>query len=147
MTTILDSEPGLDDTALAALERTLGVALPAPYRRFLAIHSGGYPTANVFRRESRRRGDTEPGLVSEFLGAADLGLYKTIYAGRIPAEFLAIGHDPGGNALVIATSGTDAGRVYFWDHDAEHTPPTRANLYLIADDFDAFLAGLREADG
>jgi hypothetical protein len=33
----------------------------------------------------------------------------------------------------------DKGRVYYWDHDNEHWPPSYDNLYMIAETFGEFL--------
>ena len=36
--------------------------------------------------------------------------------------------------------------MYYWDHDAEHTPPTYDNIYFIAESFPAFLESIHFQD-
>jgi hypothetical protein len=145
--TIHEAGPGASADGLNALEQELGVVLPAAYRAHLQMYDGGYPDPNAFLRENNRRNGKSLALVSEFLRCDELRLYREIYTGRMPGELLAVAHDPGGNAIVIATSGKDVGAVSFWAHEAEHTPPTFRNVYRIADDFAAFLDALHEPSG
>ena len=138
----------LDEAQLAAAERELRVQFPPEYRHFLAQWNGGRPRPNVFHYESHGR--KKSGMVDWFLGIHggehdNLCEYARWYKGRVPANLLPIAHDPGGNLICIAVSGSDLGAVYFWDHEYENPegqPPSTENVYLIAPDFDAFLASL-----
>lgn len=90
------------------------------------------------------------GTVDRFLGVNapeffNLEHYLKVYQDRIPPDQFPIAYDPGGNLIVISTSGPETGSIYFWDHELEAEdgqPPTRKNLYLIAPSFEAFLTKL-----
>ncbi len=68
--------------------------------------------------------------------------------GRMPAELLPIGHDPGGNLICLAYRGEQRGTIYYWDHEMEAEegePATWDNLYPLAKSFTEFLNGLTSA--
>jgi len=138
----------LNEAQLAAAERDLGIKFPPEYRRFLAVWNGGRPQQDLFIYEGH--GHKESSIIDWFLGIHNgennnLRLYVRWYSGRIPGNLLPIAHDPGGNLICIAVSGSDLGAVYFWDHEEESPegqPPSTDNVYLIAPSFDAFLASL-----
>ena len=142
------SFPPLDEGQLVAAEHDLGVEFPPEYRRFLTTWNGGRPQPDTFCYEGHGR--KESGMVDWFLGIHSgehdsLRQYVVCYKGRIPPNLLPVAHDPGGNLICIAISGSDFGAVYFWDHEYESPegqPPNTNNLYLIAKDFDTFLVGL-----
>jgi hypothetical protein len=66
----------------------------------------------------------------------------------LPPGFLAIGHDPGGSTLLLATLGQDAGRVYFWDRAGLWVLEDGHNTFPVAASFSEFVGSLHElADG
>ncbi len=79
---------------------------------------------------------------------ADIRNNIEIYRGRLPSRFIPIGADASGNALCISITGADRGKIYFWTHEKEadpdkgESPDTVDNIMLVADSFDAFIAGL-----
>src|SRR6266568_876623 len=103
-----------------ALERRLGIQLPEDYRRFLCTTNGGIPEPNSFTIPER--GDALLGILYG-LGvervAADLEFEQqeaTLWD-PLPPGFISIGHDPGGNSILMATLGDNAGRIFFWDRN------------------------------
>jgi hypothetical protein len=63
----------------------------------------------------------------------------------VPAGFLPLAVDPGGNLICLVISGTNTGKVYFWDHEEEveeGQQPGYSNVYLIANSFNEFLNSL-----
>ncbi len=58
--------------------------------------------------------------------------------------FIAIGHDPGGNALLLSTLGKDAGQVFFWDRNGLWVREDGRNTFPVATSFTAFVESLRE---
>jgi hypothetical protein len=69
------------------------------------------------------------------------------YYGRVEENLIAIGRSPGGNLICIGTRGVLAGKVYFWDHEAEipgfgGASPGVRNTYLIAESFESLIGSL-----
>lgn len=149
---ILESKEPVTEQQLAQLEEQLGRKLPPAYRAFLLKHNGGYPVPDTF--DLPEMGADADGMVDRFLAIHDgehsnLYDYLETYAGRLPPNLFPVAHDPGGNVICISVDGEDSGQVYFWDHEEEAEDgetPTFENVYLIADDFDAFLDGLHEGE-
>lgn len=148
--TIQEADNPLNEQQLDALEQQLGVTLPAPYRAFLRAHNGGYPEPNAFPIEGDYADDHA--LLDWFLGVRpgqtrDLADYAQRYRDRVPAGFLPIGYDPGGNLICLVVDGPDSGKLFFWDHEREADSgeqPSYDNLAFVAPDFDTFLASLTE---
>lgn len=64
---------------------------------------------------------------------------------RVPAGFLPIARDPGGNLICLALEGENANKVFFWDHENEYEEGEEVgykNTNLIASSFEEFLASL-----
>jgi SMI1 / KNR4 family (SUKH-1) len=134
---------------IAACENGLGVRLPADYKHFLRTVNGGVPTPNCFSVPDR--GDA---LVDFLYGigqertAADLEFEQeqaTLFD-PLPPGVLAIGHDPGGNTLLLATLGGDGGRVFYWDRTGLWVREDRQNTFPIAGSFTELLVSLRALD-
>ena len=142
------SRAKLSEQAIVNAEAQLGFALPAPYRNFLLLYNGGHPEPAAFPIDNNPA-DTH-GLVQAFLcineqDVYNLATYVKRYRNRVPAGFLPIAVDPGGNLICLAMAGARAGKVYFWDHEEEAEegqPPTDKNVFLIANTFDEFLSRL-----
>jgi len=132
---------------LAAVEQRLGVLLPQAYRGFLLAHNGGKPKPNAFQTR-----DGTGSSIDWFLGIHSgphdnfEGYFINYKVTRraLPTNLIPIGHDPGGNLICLSVQGEDTGAVYFWDHEKETSPPTYANLHLIADSFEGLLDSLYE---
>ncbi len=134
------------DEKLSSLMKDIGVDLLEPYRDFLLEQNGGVPVNGIFYY-----GDGgSSGVI--FFGVDtgenynDLKWNYEVYKDRIPKGFFPIGNDPGGNLICIDVKGDQS--VYFWDHEREEQPPSRSNIYKIADSFEGFLALLKpDEDG
>ncbi len=59
--------------------------------------------------------------------------------------FIPIGEDPGGNRLLLATIGKEAGKVFFWDRVGFWVREDGCNLFPVAESFTAFLVSLHES--
>jgi hypothetical protein len=132
---------------IVALERRLGVKLPEDYKQFLCLTNGGIPEPDCFNvpdrgdalvdylygiREERTHGDLE-------WEQKQASLWDPL-----PAGFVAIGHDPGGSMLLLATLGEDAGQVFFWDRSGLWLREDGHNTFSVAASFTAFIESLRE---
>jgi len=143
-------EPPLTEVDVASVERDLGVSLPSDYRSFLLAHNGGHPEPDGFPIQDFPLSDF--GVINGFLGIKDgeyddLRNYKVVFRDRIPANFLPIARDPGGNLLCLVVNGPRKGKIYFWFHEEEADegkPPSEDNIYFIANSFNDLLNSLTE---
>lgn len=125
----------LTPAKLKAFEKSLGTALPEPYRTHLLHHNGGYV-----------RGAGDMGVLHHVRGLHDGPDWARFpdrakaYGGLVPARLLPIADDPGGNLFCIVLSGSDRGAVCFWDHERAGDPA--GSVIPLAPDFGAFLRGL-----
>lgn len=133
--------------AVADFERRIGVKLPAEYKQFLRVTNGGEPEPKVF---------TVPGcgdaLAAILYGIQDERTYADLEWEQeqatlwepFPLGVIAIGHDPGGNTLLLWTLGEQEGKVSFWDRNGLWRTPEGQNTFLVASSFTEFLQSLRE---
>ncbi len=151
MINIRDSETPLSSETIRKVEERLGIVFPIEYRDFLRLHNGGRPRPAVFRFK-KPSGQFADSCVDWFLAIYEgehdnFESYFETYQHRLPTELVPIAHDPGGNLICIAVSGTLNGFVFFWDHENEcdiGETPTFANVYLIADTFSEFVNSLQD---
>lgn len=153
--TITDQKSPLTEAVVADFESEIGAALPADYRAFLLANNGGSSDHDRFTVRWSTPPHSDP-ITREVLdyfrslgeGALDMRKALRAFSGRVPDGALPVATDPFGNQILLGLAGDHRGRVYFWLHDLppemDETDP--ANLGVVADSFDAFLAGLREAE-
>lgn len=148
--TIQHSYQQVVPATLDAVEQRIGRPIPTEYRAFLLEHNGGYPEPTDFEI-THRNGRVERISMGWFFpveieGSLDLEKQLHTYRDRLPDEVFPFGCDPGGDLLGIVTHGERAGQIWFWDHEEEaeeDEAPGWDNLYYVAPDFAAFLAGLK----
>lgn len=123
------------NSQIAEFEAAEGIKLPVDFRTFLKEHNGGRPIPDAFTI-----GPDNATLLDTFfqLGLGedepcDLQTMCDRYHGRIPADFIPVGADAGGNVVLLAVHGEAYGRVYFLDQ----MNPRPA--FEIAPSFQAFL--------
>jgi len=144
----LEVGPKLSGKRIDEAERKLRVVLPEDYRAFLLRYNGGRPKPNLF--PIRGLENNPFGGLHFFHGldweieSINLDWNFRILAGRIPSNFLSIATDTTGNQICLSLKGQDNGTMYYWDHDAEHAPPTYDNVYFIAASFRAFLDSIHD---
>ncbi len=138
----------IDETTVRQFEQTVGADIPTDYRDFLLKNNGGKPTPNVFDIPQ----ENNASVLREFFGLNGAKTSKfqaklETYKDRYPADMLPIGSDPSGNLVLLSVTGTEKGKVYFWDHELEaddERQPYYENIYLISNSFAEFLEGLHE---
>jgi hypothetical protein len=131
---------------LEATERWLGVTFPDDYKQFLLTHNGGRPDPNCF--SVKDRGDS---LVEMLYGIQDSRTHNDLVRELewatelepLPNGFIAIGHDPGGGSLLLSTTGSDRGEVYFWARSWLWVQEDGYNTFPVANSFQAFLESLK----
>lgn len=135
------------ESAIAVFESFLEIRLPKEYKVHLLNHKArrlepacfnfadGTQVSRVHHLHKLNSKNTYDDLVKN---------YK-VFSGRIPSDYLSIADDPSGNQICLAVKGKDYGKVFFWDHEFEHDeegPPSKSNMSLIANTFEAFLDSL-----
>lgn len=136
--------------AISRVEKSLDVKLPTDYKTFLQTQNGGVPSPSCFTVP--HRGDA---LCDYLYGIrskrerCDLE-YEQELASQwdpLPPGFIAIGHDPGGNTLLLATKGKESGSVFFWDRNGLWIRKDGHNTFPVAMSFTDFLQSLHEMPG
>jgi hypothetical protein len=151
MVEIQEPNEALGEESLDHLENEIGFCLPREYRTFLGTYNGGYPEPDVFDFSDGREGSS----VNQFYGltikdnSRNILSVRNTFLNRIPARYLAIACDPGGNQICLAMAGEDEGTIIFWDHELEAEdgePPSSENMTMIANSFNEFIEKLRNLD-
>jgi hypothetical protein len=132
---------------LFEFEQKYRMRLPEDYRSFLLENNGGSPSPEII--DFIQHGDKQSDIVNNLYGIhngeywASLDWHIKMLEDRVPAGFLPIGDDPGGNFYLIGVAGEHSGKVYFWDHENEaqlhDTEPDLENMSFIANSFTEFL--------
>ena len=140
------ADPGKE---VEALERSIGVQLPATYRTMLIDYGGEIFFGNgaiFLPKEPTPWDDTGDGTLDiiDFYGVGDFhttlqSMINDLVGEQIPEWLIPIGDSTFGNQLCLAITGEERDAVYFWDH--EHDEGT--GLYRVAPSFDAFIAMLK----
>lgn len=130
-----------------AFERRNGLVLGDAYRRFLLESNGGAPTSDRLVVPSWRGKSTS---LARFFGLEtggddDLEAVLRNVEDYLPAGYLPIAEDSGGNLVCLGAVSDHVGKIYFWDHE-DPAAVDSAGLILIAADVDALLAGLLPPD-
>ena len=148
--TMLEMKATLKEQDIGEFERRTGLKFPPQYRAWLLRYNGGRPEPKGFRYKYES-GPYTDSCVAWFFNLGDakyerlegeLRVYKNPDDKRLPDELIPFARDPFGNLICISMCGENQGKVYFWDHEEEDTPPSYRNCHLIADSFDEFIAAL-----
>lgn len=146
---IRDAGPRVTPGDLDAFEASLGRRIPSPYRHFLMESNGGKPKPSEFQYQTPD-GRYSEGMVRGFFGVHEgehynLRRYVKLYRERIPPDMFPIANDPGGNLMLMGTSGPREGKIYFWNHELEAddgSPAREDNVSFVANSIEDFLASL-----
>jgi len=144
------SNKGFNEDELISFSKKVKFKLPNEYIKFLKQHNGGYvkDSIGIYHNNGKQRFI----LTSMFGLGTDDNLFEQfeMYKNRIPNTTIPIGRDVGGNLVCLNLSGTDYGKVYFWEHEIEgkydHETMTVHDLYFIAENFDTFLHSIMKDD-
>jgi hypothetical protein len=126
------------------LERKIDSVLPEDYRHFLGKY--GVATQRMMTVfPSLSNPSKTGGGVEVFYGLAKDSSYDLFgnwdgMEERIPREYLAIAHSPGG-LICVGLRGQNRDKVFWWDRAEEHDSPEK-NMYLIGHSFDEFMKSL-----
>jgi len=144
--------PPLSQDDIAALERQLKLSLPRDYVAFLLQYNGGSPMPDTVPVQDWPEGGPEADVRTIYgIGSSpqddteDLRWNLACYAGRMPSGLVPIATTSCGDQFCLWLTGKERGAIVLWDHEAEHRPPTTANLHRIAPTFAAFLELLHDS--
>ncbi len=147
-----DTGPRLEQRDLASLETLVGFALPADYAEFLLRHNGGSPKPDTVPVQEWPQGGPDADVRKLYRCGTnpsedtyDLRWNIECYAGRMLHGLLPIATTSCGDQFCLWLTGKECGAVVLWDHEAEHRPPTTANLHRVAPTFTAFLELLHDS--
>jgi cell wall assembly regulator SMI1 len=126
--------PALSESELSGVEASMGVSIPAGYRKFLRVTDGGKPVEYMVI--APRLG------VTKFLGAREIAEDRARLRGRLPKTLLPIVDAAGGNRVCISVAHGDQGEIYYWNHQLEHLGAEKATERIAAS-FDDFVSQLR----
>lgn len=148
-TCIVDSKhPSIDKSTIDGYESRTGISLPVEYRKFLLLYNGGIPTpqqADIPKTKHSVLVDYLYGILPK-RSRCDLEYEAERMSEHLPSGFIVIGHDPGGNAYLLATKGKERGRVYFWDKRGLLSKSEGGNTFWLADSISSLLDSLYEAE-
>jgi hypothetical protein len=142
---------------LAAFEGEQGCRLPDDYRAFLLAHNGAVPAPGYAIPYVDLQDESDEatlhvlfGIQEPWASSANILWRLQADSGRLPAGFLPVGCDPGGNMFLLRVARPKTGEVWLWDHEREHRVSKRkprANMSRLAGSFSEFLAGFRLSGG
>jgi hypothetical protein len=144
--------PQVTDAQIRAFEQSFGHPLPDDYRQFLLDVNGG--------RLDRANREFDQGVVNRLFSlddtddeSRDLATQANRERAALPSrDLLFIGHDDGGNSLLLALAGEHRGEVWFMLTDDDARPDDanprvlwhdRRDMRKVADSFEQFLRALR----
>lgn len=115
----LDGFAPLTPESLSSFEAALACRFPDDYRDFLLAHNGAVPDGDYSTPFVNHDGQPDASLLHVLYGfrgprmSADIMSAVEAYGDRLPAGFLPIGHNPGGDLFLLRVAGTDLGEVWF----------------------------------
>jgi hypothetical protein len=144
--------PQVTDAQIRAFEQAFGYPLPDDYRQFLLDVNGG--------RTDRANREFAYGVVNRLFSLDDIDDDERDLATRANEEraslpsrdLLFIGHDDGGNSLLLALAGEHRGEVWYMLTDDDARPDganprvlwhDRRDMRKVADSFEQFMRALR----
>ena len=144
--------PQVTDAQIRAFEKSFGHPLPDDYRQFLLDVNGG--------RLDRANREFDRGVVNRLFSlddteddSRDLATQANRERAWLPSpDLLIIGHDDGGNTLLLALAGEHRGEVWFMltgdDARPDDANPRvawhdRRDMRKLADSFEQFMRSLR----
>lgn len=145
-----EAQPPATAEAIEGVESALGITLAADYEAFLCEHNGGYLEPNFLPPEGDASlhylysaGPNDDEDLDDLEQAAWFFSPEGDSDPDIPAGYLPIGGNEGGDIICLKVEGDDAGAVYFWTHD---TAVGDDPLERLGDSFGTFISALRPAD-
>lgn len=145
MVSINSSNEKITNDNIVRFEQENSLKLPGQYKNFLLEYNGGYAEPNIFKI-SDEQGESALNTLYGLDISEDYDELSSVYEtldGIIPANFISVGDDAGGNQICLGLDGTDRGKIYVWIHDMG-ADDDMSDMFLLADDFSSFLDNLYE---
>jgi cell wall assembly regulator SMI1 len=144
-----EAGPPITRSDIDKVERQFDISFPDAYIRYLLAYNGGRVTPAVFRIVGSSRGDR--GILHQLFSIApgqigNLASSIQRHLGRMPAEIVPIGNDPGGEMICIGVRGDSTGAIFMWDRtgEVEDGATYWGNIYRLSASLDEFFASLHE---
>lgn len=137
--------PRITEPELASLEASVGLRLPGSYRQFLLDKNGGTPGSVCVDVPGFQETDVQVlfGIRRDIESSCIDWNIDTLKE-RLDPRLLPIACDSGGNVFCLSLRPADEGSVIYCDLEAVYADYGKAPpLYLVAADFEQFLASLR----
>ncbi|THJ30087.1 SMI1/KNR4 family protein [Lampropedia aestuarii] len=133
-------------SSINEIEQKQKIILPDDYKLFLIKNNGGIPSLKNFIINKKEKSTIRFFFSTDCLyHQASLEANIEGFKGRAPTEMLPIAEDVGGNYILISSSDSEYGNLFFWDHELEadkEKQPYRKNIKKIAQSLDEFLQSL-----
>ena len=142
-----NTKPQINYDVIQSIENWFNFKLPYIFKKYLVEVNGGIAKKNIFLFPNSSDGAITHhwyGIRSDKYFSFLISIKDSGY--RYPKKFVAFCDDTSGNKILLSTSGSDYGKIYYWDHELEADEgekPDYSNLTLIADSFDEFLSMLK----
>lgn len=138
-------------------ETIIGAELPDEYKQYLLSHKGGHPEPDGFKIQWGNQEWTEGNDINSiawFFAIHDgesenfIDYYET-HHDRIPKGTVPIARDGCSNLILLAISGSNKGKVFFWQREYEvdfenGEVPDYRNIGFVANSFREFIDSLFE---
>ena len=150
---VSQSERQLSATDIDEFESRNRIRLPESYKQFLLKFNGGVPKQDTFPLPSHREGDMDVSVFYDIDGKDEhlqlqrnFDFHKENLLDPAFADLFPIGYDSFGDPICLDLSEERFGAVIFVDMVPIWKDHTAKDIYVIADNFDAFLEMLYEVE-
>ena len=150
---ISDSGRLVSETEVKAFEKRNGIRLPQNYRNFLLTQNGGMPSPSEFPLEGHREGVMDIQVfyrLDDGIEVSQLQYNFDLHHERFDdvafASLFPIGNDSFNDRICLDLSEERFGAAVFIDLVPIWKDHTAKDIYVVADNFDAFLEMLYEVE-
>jgi len=136
--------PLVTSAQIDAFERDYSLELPYEYKIFLMTVNDGQSSSDLCFQVPSLQQKIMLGGLNGISNSAPPSVQIPLLMEEFeyPNRWVPLGDDPGGNPILLSTTQTDFGRIYYWDKIGLLSKHTPADIHLISEDFSSFLESL-----